>query len=73
MSDVRPFSPSQAAELADPERKRESTALATACLLGIPIRKIAMPDGRPVYATSLRKFAGLCELEDYLDRFTDGG
>lgn len=71
MSDIRPFSPSQAAKLADPDRKRESLALATGCLLGIPIRKVTLPNGQAVYSTSLRTIGGIHELEDWLDRIRD--
>jgi len=64
---IVPFSATQAAELAEPESKREATALARCCLAGIPIRKIHMSDGLVVYATGLRRFAGIEQLEDFLD------
>jgi hypothetical protein len=67
VSNVYPFGSAQAAELADADVKRESTARARCALLGRALRRID-DDGAVTFAIGLHRFESIAQVEDFLDQ-----
>ena len=68
MTDVRPFGPSQAAELADEPTKAWATLRAKCYLAAIDVARTVGPDGTVTYRVGGRAFSTIEAAEDELDR-----